>query len=457
MGIRDQGMMRPTATAVVVVAIAFAVVFVDSLPLSSVPEHGALGEQSAPNTAPKQVHLKKPLVKEHMPGKPMRAVGYPNQRYDKESEGILQRPLHDHIPPAPLKAEDRVYPNQEAFQHDGKMTAADIRELMVELDPYMEAGAKAKKSDGEWQASKNQMDMENMKRLTESIKGGVSGGDLLSGAIPQMLGTAKGNLGNCMKKLLSCKFYKKKRGDKTSLLELGESQAPADQQNTVYPKYTATEDYNREHGIHDDAEDIKNKPKTEYETKTATDEYIDGQTGGFYDLLPGMPGHKYSYDKMSSERVRELVQSVAKNIAEAKKMNALDMAMDMKAQNDAAERAMDALKDVTKSAMLMARARAMPKTAAVLKELHETNDKLGQCTMKVRKNCIDGISFRLADAAATETEVGKASTFSHPEDDPERPHSDPDDGPPQKKQAPNAEDGVTRNEHEHEPKELPPK
>merc|ERR1711871_1075376 len=348
-----------------------------------------------------------------MPGKPMRAVGYPNQRYDKESEGILQRPLHDHIPPSPLKAEDRVYPNSEAFQHDGKMSAADIRELMVELDPFLEAGAKAKKSDGEWQAKKNQMDMENMKRLTESSKGGVSGGDLLSGAIPQMLGTAKGNLGNCMKKLLTCKFYKKKRGDKTSLLELGESQTPVDQQNTVYPKYTATEDYNREHGIYDEAEDIKNKQKTEKEPKTATEDYNEGQTGGFYDLLPGMPGQKYSYDKMSAERVRNLVQSVAKNIAESKKMNALDMAMDAKKQNDAAQKSLAALKDVSKAAMLMAQARAMPKTAAVLKELQETNDKLGQCSMKVRKNCIDGISFRLADAAATETEVGKASTFSH--------------------------------------------
>lgn len=433
-------------------AIAYVVVFVDGLPLSSGPENGALGEQSAPNNAPKQVHLSKPLVKEHMPGKPLRAVGYPQQRMDKESEGHLIKPLDGHMPPPIQHAENRVYPNAEAFQHDGKMTADDIRELMSVIDPYMTAGQQAKQADGEFEANKNRIDMENMKRLTESIKGGVSGSDLLSGAIPQMLGTAKGNLGNCMKKLLTCKFHKKK--EKTSFLELGESQTP-EEQNTVSPKYTATEDYNRANGIHDETEDIKNKPKTEYETKTASEEYEDGQKGGFWDLLPGMPGKKFSYDKMTSDRVKELVQSVAKSIAESKKMEAMDMAMDLKTQKDASARAMDALKDVSKSAILMARSRAMPKTATVLKDLQETNDKLGKCTMKVRKNCIDGISFRLADAAATETEVQKSSTYNHPEDNPERPHGDPDDGPPQPKVKPSAEDSVTRNDAQPEPGELP--
>lgn len=167
---------------------------------------------------------------------------------------------------------------------------------------------------------------------------------------------------------------------------------------------------------------IKVKPATQHETRTATEDYVHQQSGGFFAKLPYEPGFKFSHDRMDNDELQKLVVDSKNSIKEAKAMSAKEAAASKKAIADANKKALSSMTDVLKSAQLMARSRAAPKTAAVLKELADANDKLLKCVYKVKNNCIDGKTFPQAAPAASlgVLSADGSSPMKNPEDHPDR-------------------------------------
>jgi len=341
--------------------------------------------------------------------------GYPKDRVLKGAAG---EKLHPDVPPrepVPYAADDETYPG------GGKMSAEDIHELVSEISPAITQARAAKKADMEYQDQNSKLMVEQMKDLAAGLRGGVQGEELLSGAIPQQLAIVKGNLGNCLKKVLMCKFDKSGR-ERT----LGEAQSP-EQMDTTSPKHTAIEEDRINRLEPDPAAYIKAKPPTQSETQTGTEDYVDSQRGAFWSQMPHQPGFKLKHDRMSSNDIAKLVGSSTKMINDAKAMSAKEAAADMKQVKDSGRQALSALNAVARSASQIAASRAAPKTAAVLHELATTNDKLLKCMNQVHDNCKDGTSFPAAQPAAKiGTVVGEgALKFPDPGDDPDR--QDPDD------------------------------
>jgi len=187
--------------------------------VSELQEDGGLQFDARPD--PKQVHLEKPIA-EHLPGKPMKSVGFPKQRV---VQGPESKHMHDELAgdrnkPNPDRAHDKVYPG------GGQMSAADVRELMNEVSPLVNNAKAGQEAEERLADEKAELSAQKMKFIADQVSGGVEGEELLSGAIPQQLGIVKGNLGNCMRKLLTCKFYKKSKTNTVSDEDLGESQSP---------------------------------------------------------------------------------------------------------------------------------------------------------------------------------------------------------------------------------------
>merc|ERR1711939_456081 len=92
--------------------------------------------QGKPNNAPKQMHLKK---MKQMPGKPLKAIGYPNKKRLRGNEGKNLLNRQPTLDITGHKAEDRIYPG------GGKMNAKDVHGLVSEIKPMLDVAATSKK------------------------------------------------------------------------------------------------------------------------------------------------------------------------------------------------------------------------------------------------------------------------------------------------------------------------
>jgi len=298
---------------------------------------------------------------------------------------------------------------------------------MSEISPILENARLGKLGDERLEDEKNELAASKLKYIADQVAGGANGEELLSGAIPQQLGIVKGNLGNCMKKLLTCKFYKKEKAGAMSVQDLGEGQSP-EEMDARYPKHTAMDEDRIRRGVPHPAAEIKAKPATEHETKTATEDYVHGQSSSWWALMPYEPGFKMAHDRMTNDELEKLVHESKRNIKESKAMTAKEFAEGKKAVEDANKKAMSAMTDVLKAAQTIARSKAAPKTADVLKELAESHEKLIKCVHQVKNNCIDGKTFPQAAPAAALGALSSdgKSPMGNPDDHPDRQDADDD-------------------------------
>merc|ERR1711959_227198 len=250
------------------------------------------------------------------------------------------------------------------------MQADDIRELMSEMDPYLESIALAKKKERKFDAVQEKLRAFQMKALSEKIGAGPQGEELLTGAIGNQLGMMNGNLGNCQKKLAKCKGEEQ---------ELGEGQNP-DLIDAVGPKTTAIEDDWARRGLEDPAAEIKAKPPHQGETKTATEEYIAGQTGAFWKKLPFEPGFKMKYDRMTEGQLKMLVSATRAAIMKSKRLEKSEMAQSYRQIDVANRKALSALLDAASSKKTLDKSKAMKTTEAVVEKMAELQNKLTKCT-----------------------------------------------------------------------------
>jgi len=371
----------------------------------------ALNDQD-PSTKQKvgQSGLSKKVVGNHLPGVPYTEVGYPKQRRLKGAEA---KKLHydgpNHGDVSHL-ADERVYPNSHMNPLGGVMTAEDIRELMSEVDPFLSNIKSAKLKERKFAEMRENMRNFQMKVLADKIGGGVNGEELLSGAIENQLGMLKGNLGLCQKKVANCKSSKR---------ELGEGQSP-EQMDTTSPKHTAMEEDMMRRGIEHPAANIKAKPATKGETKTASEEYVDAQRGSFWKKLPHEPGFKMSYDRITQSQLKQLVKSTRKSIKDTKVLEKKEMADGYRKIEDANKKAVSALLSVAKVKQALDKSKEIPTTKSVLEDMSKTQDELMHCMVSLKSDCNQ--KMRLAEPAAS-TAMTPGSLFSnaqpmpHPEDD----------------------------------------
>jgi len=360
-----------------------------------------------------QMGLNKEVAGNHLPGVPYTKVGFPKQRMLKGAEGKkLHRDSHDHGDISHL-ADERVYPNSHVDPQHGVMTAEDIRELMSEAEPFLSNIKSAKVKERKFDEMRENLRSFRMKYLAEQIGGGVQGEELLSGAIENQLGMLKGNLGICQKKVAKCQSVER---------ELGEGQSP-EQMDVTSPKYTATEEDMMRRGVEHPAAEIKAKPATEGEKKTGSEDYVDTQRGSFWKKLAHEPGFKMSYDRMTQDRLKQLVASTKKSIKASKAMEKKEMQKGYAKIDEANKKAVSAILSAARAQQTIAASKKVPTTQSILEDMSQTQDKLIHCMASLKDECKQ--EMRLAEPAA-KTKNTPGSLFSnakvmpHPDDDPDR-------------------------------------
>jgi len=342
-----------------------------------------LGEGAAPkkvdSNEPPQPWLRKPVVKEFMPGKPLKSVGYPKQKALRSPES---ESLH-----GGAKAEIEQMKNEgkwQAIRHPypggGKMNAADIKNTIGEIAPLVAIAEKGALADRQLELERSKLHASRMQRLAASLKEGAQGKRLLSGALMQQQGILQGNLGNCRRHLLTCKQAEE-------VQELGESDdlPPAPWRN---PTETAREEDARKNGeLIPGVQTVKGKRPAQQEEHTATQDYARAQSGGFWDSLPHPPGMKMTHDRLPAKHLNTMLLQARTMIDTVKRLNAREDAEGAKRVELANRKALEAQKSIAKANEDLRKMEKPVPAAVVLQHMKQIGAELKTCMAKVLQIC----------------------------------------------------------------------
>lgn len=371
---------------------------------------------------PKQLHLEKPIVKEFMPGQPIKKVGYPRVKVSRDEFADRLYNTHPENPEAPgTSADDPIYPG------DGVMNAEDAHQLSKDLGPVVDQMLQGDKGEQLWADKKSEIELKRMKLLTQLVNGGPRGVGLLSGAIDHQAGIATGNMHMCMDKLKECKQSQKDDdmlGESGPDLGEGTGFRPEDMDSSM-PTHTATEDYRMRNGISHPAEHIRQKPATQQETQTAHEEYVDSQKSEFWRIFEGEPGFKMPWDKMSKLQVDNMLKSAAEQIRASQQMTQQEAAMSLKDVKDSIVSVMSAVASEAGAKDLRRKLSLPPTTQEVLRKLEATLSMVKTCEDHLHQTC-PTMKFRAAQPAVPMMSMtGEETLASNPEND--STYSDPDE------------------------------
>lgn len=359
------------------VAVAALLAFAAATPEGEAGEVRQLGDAADPQEPP-QPWLRAPVVKEHMPGKPLKSVGYPKQKRLRSPEADSLHGAENEI--QDLKNQGKWTPRERPYPGGGKMNAADIKNTIGEIAPLIAIAQKGKAADQEFGLLQSKLESAQNQRLIAKMKAGVVGKRLTNGALMQQQGILQGNLGNCRTHLLTC-------NNAEEVQELGESDdlPPAPWRP---PTETAREEWRRKNGEQiAGVQAVRKRRPAQQEKHTASEEYAKSQTGGKWDTLPGMPGMKLSHDRLTATHLRAMVSQAATMIQRAKKMNAEEDAAGLERVRQANKRAIEAQVSTNKVKEAIEKMEAPPSTAMILKHMKEIGAELKTCMAKVLTKC----------------------------------------------------------------------
>lgn len=288
------------------------------------------------------------------------------------------------------------------------MNAADIRNTIGEIAPLVEIIKRGKQQDRDWANTQSALGAKKMNSLLASMKQGINGARMLTGALSQQQGILQGNLGNCRRHLLTC--------DKKEVTELGESEGlpPAPWRT---PTETAREEWARKHkeqipGV----QRVKKSNPESSEKYTASEEYANDQKGPGWDSMTQQPGMRMSHDRLPAAHLNGMVAEAANLINQAKRLNKVEDQQDQKQVAAANKAAVSAMMDTYKAETGLA-AMDKPVTAAeALKHMKQIGGELQTCMKEVLAKC-GSQPFQAAYPASTVKAV--LSPMSHPRDKPE--------------------------------------
>lgn len=314
-----------------------------------------------PNNAPPQMHMKN--VRQ-LPGKSMKAVGYPNKRRKKGNAGKKLVNSEPKVDTTGHSAEDRIYPG------GGKMNAKDVHQMVSEVRPLLDMAATSKKFRQEREQQAFERRNAANKKLIHAMKQPTKGKGLLNGKLEHDIGVARGNLLNCKNKLAKCKGGTR----------LGEEGGPVKQVKT-----TAIQDDRKSRGVRDPAAREKAKPNTTRFKRTAQQRYIHKQKKLV--MFENAPGWKKAEDRLPAKYVHKITEEANRLITRSKRFEDQENKQNAKAIVEADAKARDAASAIAQSKEAKREAEKPESTANVTKEYTKVNTELFQCMKEVQAKC----------------------------------------------------------------------
>jgi hypothetical protein len=331
--------------------------------------------QGKPNNAPKQMHLKK---MKQMPGKPLKAIGYPNKKRLRGNEGKNLLNREPTLDITGHKAEDRIYPG------GGKMNAKDAHGIAAETRPMLDIVARAKKMDEDQERKKYAMRQKATDKLIAETKLKMKGQAMLNGKLGHDISVARGNLLNCKSKLAKCK------GKKTTTLgesknSLTPEESGVSDADVKQIKTTAIQDDRKSRGVKDPAAKEKAKPAGERFKRTAQQKYVHKQKKMY--MIDNAPGWKFKHDRFPRKELPKVTEKAERLIQRSKKFDKTENDRDFQAIKDADKKADDAIVAIAQARKKRLDADKPESTADVMKGFRKVNSELYQCMKEVQTAC----------------------------------------------------------------------